>query len=33
MHVSIHLLVCRLEAKEVNIYTKKHLDTYIIMMC
>jgi hypothetical protein len=27
MYVCRHLLLCRLEAKEVNLYTKKHLDT------
>jgi hypothetical protein len=32
MHVSRHLLVCMLEAKGVNIYTKKHLHTCMTMM-
>jgi hypothetical protein len=32
MHVCRHLLVCRLEVKGVNLYTKKHLDTYVAMM-
>jgi hypothetical protein len=32
MHVSRHRLVCRLEAKGVNLYTKKHLDTYVPMI-
>jgi hypothetical protein len=29
MHVSRHLLVYMLETKEVNLYTKKHLDTRV----
>jgi hypothetical protein len=29
MHVSRYLLVCRLKTKWVNVYTKKHLDTYM----
>jgi hypothetical protein len=32
MHVCRHFLVCRLEAKGVNLYTKKHLDTCVAMM-
>jgi hypothetical protein len=32
MHVCKYLLVCRLETKGVNLYTKKHLDTYVAMM-
>jgi hypothetical protein len=32
MHVSRHLLVCRLKIKRVNLYTKKYLDIYIAMM-
>jgi hypothetical protein len=29
MYVSRHFLVCRLEVKGVNLYTKKHLNTCV----
>jgi hypothetical protein len=32
MHISRHLLVCRLEANRVNLYTIKLLDTYMSMI-
>jgi hypothetical protein len=32
MHVSRYFLVCRLGAKGVNLYTKKHLHTCVSMI-
>jgi hypothetical protein len=32
MYVCNNLLVCKLKAKGMNLYTKKHLDTCVTMM-
>jgi hypothetical protein len=32
IYVSRHILMCRLESKGANIYTKKHLNTYVSMI-